>query len=119
MVGYLRAHVADYADPAGTSQFPGPYSGAVGKLALVAEITGQDPHSFGGFDLLKLLTGHVCSAADRPARAPHQVTSTNHSRLFRNRWRCWRWPGPGLTPPAAAVSRLESLQCRAVGSPPS
>ena len=62
---YLRAHVADYADPNGTTPgFPGPYSGSLAKLALVAEITGQDPRSFGGYDLLGLLRRHQCTKPD-------------------------------------------------------
>jgi prenyltransferase beta subunit len=65
IVTYLRAHVAGYADPAGvTPGFPGPYSGALAKLALLAEITGQDPHAFGGYDLLGLLRSHQCNRAN-------------------------------------------------------
>ncbi|HEX4729193.1 MAG TPA: prenyltransferase/squalene oxidase repeat-containing protein, partial [Jatrophihabitans sp.] len=111
VVGYLRAHVADYADPAGTGQYPGPYSGAVGKLALLAEVAGQDPHSFGGFDLLATLTGHVCGAADQAGACTaagdfYQSFSTVSQSLA-----VLALARAGLTPPAAAVSRLESLQC--------
>src|SRR6185503_15949064 len=111
VVGYLRAHVADYADPAGTGQFPGPYSGAVGKLAVLAEVTGQDPHSFGGFDLLASLTGHVCSAPDQAGACTaagdfYQSFSTVSQTLA-----VLALARGGVTPPAAAVSRLESLQC--------
>jgi prenyltransferase beta subunit len=65
IVTYLRAHVAAYADPAGvTPGFPGPFSGSLAKLALLAEITGQDPHAFGGYDLLGLLRSHQCAKAN-------------------------------------------------------
>lgn len=65
VVTYLRAHVAAYADPDGTTPgLPGPYSGALAKLALLAEITGQNPRSFGGYDLLGLLREHQCAKAN-------------------------------------------------------
>ena len=40
VVGYLRAHVGDYVDQSGAAG--GPYSGAAGKLAVLAESTGQE-----------------------------------------------------------------------------
>ncbi|MGI8664434.1 MAG: prenyltransferase/squalene oxidase repeat-containing protein [Jatrophihabitans sp.] len=111
VLGYLSAHVADYADPAGTSDYPGPYGGAVGKLALLAEITGQDPHAFGGFDLLATLTGHVCAAAD----------STGGCSAAGDFYQAFSGASQSLAvlalargqvqPPAAAVGRLEELQC--------
>ncbi|HEY5335363.1 MAG TPA: hypothetical protein VIJ71_05010, partial [Mycobacteriales bacterium] len=61
VVGYLDAHVADYADPSGA--LGGPFDGAAGKLALLNEIVGQDPHKVGGTDLIALLTSNVCTAA--------------------------------------------------------
>jgi prenyltransferase beta subunit len=111
VVGYLRAHVADYADPAGTTSFPGPYSGAVGKLALLAEVTGQDPRAFGGFDLLATLTGHVCTAANQAGSctAPgdfYQSFSTVSQSLA-----ILALARGGVVPPAAALSRLSQLQC--------
>jgi len=111
VVGYLAAHVADYADPAGTGQYPGPYGGALGKLALVAESTGQDPTSFGGFDLLTTLTGHVCTAADSSGACTaagdfYQSYSTISQSLA-----VLALARDGQTPPAATVSRLEELQC--------
>ncbi len=117
VVRYLSLHVADYADPAGTSQYPGPYSGAVGKLALIAEITGQRPTSFGGFNLLKTLTNHVCTVADKAGSctAPgdfYQSYSTVSQSLA-----VLALARGGVTPPAAAVARLASLQCPDGGFP--
>ncbi|WP_375489337.1 prenyltransferase/squalene oxidase repeat-containing protein [uncultured Jatrophihabitans sp.] len=60
MVTWLEGDVANYADPAGAEG--GPYSGGLSKLALVAEATGNDPHAFGGTDLLGLVKSKVCSA---------------------------------------------------------
>lgn len=59
MVRYLEGQVDAYADTSG--MFGGPYSGALAKLALVAESTGHDPHAFGGADLLTVLADHVCT----------------------------------------------------------
>ena len=111
VVGYLAAHVVDYADPAGTTQYPGPYSGAVGKLALVAEITGQDPHDFGGFDLLKTLTDHVCTAADSAGSCTAAGDFYQSFSAISQALAVLALARGGVTPPAAAVTRLESLQC--------
>lgn len=111
VTGYLRAHVADYADPAGTGQYPGPYSGAVGKLALLAEVTGQDPHAFGGFDLLKTLTDSVCTAADSNGfcTAPGDF-SQSYSTISQS-LSVLALARAGQSAPAAAITRLEELQC--------
>lgn len=112
VVSYLAAHVAAYADPAGSStDFPGPYSGAVAKLALVAEITGQDPHHFGGFDLLTTLTDHVCTAADTAGSCTAAGDFYQSFSAISQALGVLALARGGITPPAAAVSRLESLQC--------
>jgi hypothetical protein len=110
VVKYLAAHVADYADPAGANTaFPGPYSGAVGKLALVAEITGQDPHGFGGFDLLQTLTDNVCTGPNASCGAAgdffgaFSTISQSLAVLALARG--------GITPPAATITRLTGMQC--------
>jgi hypothetical protein len=108
---YLAGHVADYADPAGTSAYPGPYGGATAKLALLAEVMGQDPHHFGGFDLLSTLTGHVCTAAvdDGSCTAAgdfSQAYSTVSQALG-----VLALARGGVEPPAATVTRLLQLQC--------
>ncbi len=110
-VGYLAAHVADYADPAGTGQFPGPFGGATGKLALLAEITGQDPHDFGGFDLLQTLTDHVCSAPDV---AGYCSAAGDFYGAFSGTGQALAvlaLARAGIAPPAATVTRLGQLQC--------
>jgi hypothetical protein len=38
--------------------------GSLGKEALLAEVTGFDPHDFGIHDLVRALAGSICSAAD-------------------------------------------------------
>ncbi|HEX2902024.1 MAG TPA: hypothetical protein VHO01_01095 [Jatrophihabitans sp.] len=114
ITGYLRAHVADYADPAGKAKdYPGPFSGAVAKLALVAEVTGQDPHSFGGYDLLQVLIDNVCTAPDSSGgylcTAPGDFTQAYST--ISQALGVLALARAGVTPPAAAVARLEQLQC--------
>ncbi|WP_433891028.1 prenyltransferase/squalene oxidase repeat-containing protein [Streptomyces sp. CA-111067] len=109
--GYLFAHVADYADPAGTSAYPGPYTGSAAKLTVLAEVTGQDPTAVGGFDLLKTLTDNVCTAAttDGFCTAPgdfSQAYSTVSQALG-----VLALARAGVAPPAAALDRLDQLQC--------
>jgi hypothetical protein len=62
--GWLAANSAGYIDAVGA--FGGPSAGAYAKLALVAEVTGGDPHAFGGVDLLTNLSALECPAAGRP-----------------------------------------------------
>lgn len=111
VVGYLRDHVAAYADPDGTSAYPGPYSGAIGKLAVLAEITGQNPRAFGGFDLLAHLSADVCTAPDKTGActAPGdfiQAYSTVSQSLG-----VLALARGGVNPPPTTVVRLASLQC--------
>jgi hypothetical protein len=61
--GWLAANASSYIDPAGT--FGGPFPGSYAKLALVAEVTGRDPHSVGGIDLLGKLRELECPATGR------------------------------------------------------
>lgn len=111
VAGYLRAHVADYADPAGTGSFPGPFSGAVGKLALLAEITGQDPTSFGGFNLLSTLTSHVCTAADSAGSCTEAGDFYQSYSGISQALAVLALARAGVTPPAATITRLQQLQC--------
>jgi hypothetical protein len=110
VVKFLAAHVADYADPAGANTaFPGPYSGAVGKLALVAEITGQDPHDFGGFDLLQTLTDNVCTGPNASCGAAGDFFGS-FSTISQSLAVLALARG-GVTPPAATITRLTGMQC--------
>jgi prenyltransferase beta subunit len=63
VVRYLAKHVNAYVDPRGKQSFPGPFTGAAGKLAVLAEITGRSPRAFGGVNLLHVLTSNVCARA--------------------------------------------------------
>lgn len=112
LLAYLEAHTADYADPAGTApSYPGPYSGAVGKLAVLAEITGQDPRSFGGFDLLSTLTSHVCTAATADGNCSAAGDFSQAYSPVSQALDVLALARGGVEPPAPAVTRLEQLQC--------
>jgi cell division septation protein DedD len=65
--GYLADNAAGYADAAGS--FGGPFPGSYAKLALVAEVTGGNPHAFGGLDLLAALRALECPAGAQGACA--------------------------------------------------
>lgn len=59
---WLAANADAYASLHDTSGAPGPYDGSVAKLALVAQVTGRDATSFGGYNLLKALQDDQCTA---------------------------------------------------------
>ncbi|MDP9241352.1 MAG: hypothetical protein M3O55_12060, partial [Actinomycetota bacterium] len=69
---YLAAHAADYI---GATDGTGPYPGSYAKLALVAEVTGHDPATFGGVDLL---------AGLRALQCPHAGCSAAEDGAFKN-----------------------------------
>jgi hypothetical protein len=58
MVSFVNARAASWTG-AGTAY---PIGGALGKLALLAEVLGQSPRSVGGVDLISALDGAVCAA---------------------------------------------------------
>jgi hypothetical protein len=70
---WLAAHAADYI---GATDGTGPYPGSYAKLALVAEVSGRNPASFGGIDLLSRLRAMQC---------PHPACASGQAGLFRNR----------------------------------
>jgi hypothetical protein len=61
-VSYLAAHVADYTMINDKSGKPGPSDGAIGKSAVAAMVAGDDPTSFGGYNLLQTLKADECTA---------------------------------------------------------
>lgn len=112
VLGYLLAHTADYADPGGTAaSYPGPYSGAVGKLAVVAEISGQDPRSFAGFDLISTLSSHVCTAPDAGGSCTAAGDFSQAYSTVSQALDVLALARAGVEPPAGALARLEQLQC--------
>jgi len=122
---WLAANAPGYIDTAGA--FGGPFPGAYAKLALVAEVTGRDPHAFGGIDLLGKLRMLECPAIGRPDCAPGQAG------LFKNTTTDGGFPNVvtqalavlalsrpdagGDGPGAAAVGFLVRQQCTDGGFP--
>lgn len=60
---YLDTHAAAYVhgDPSSGEKVGAHYAGSTGKLALVAQVAGKNPSSFGGFDLIKELRALLAS----------------------------------------------------------
>jgi hypothetical protein len=113
VVGYLRAHVGDYVDQTGVAG--GPYGGAAGKLAVLAESTGQDSASFGGVDLLTVLTGNVCTTGNPDPNAFDPCSAVGD---FRGAYSgasqalgVLALGRAGVAAPAPALARLVQLQC--------
>jgi hypothetical protein len=121
--GWLAANSAGYIDVGNANG--GPFAGAYAKLALVAEVTGGDPHAFGGVDLLGDLRALECPSVGRPECA-------GTPGLFRNAIRdgganvvsqalavvaLSRSPVAADHPDAAAVAFLVSQQCPDGGFP--
>ncbi|MGA5699657.1 prenyltransferase/squalene oxidase repeat-containing protein [Peterkaempfera bronchialis] len=109
ITAYLAAHADDYLQPDGTSVPPDPT--AVANLALLAEATGADPRDFGGHDLPVDLADHVCSAAGSLGNCTaagdfHGAFSPSTQALG-----VLALARSSVAPPAAAVARLEQLQC--------
>ncbi|MET8983232.1 prenyltransferase/squalene oxidase repeat-containing protein [Streptomyces sp. NPDC004539] len=113
ITAFLAAHTADYAYPNGTDRAPD--ATAAARLALLAEITGQDAHTFGGHDLVGDLAKNVCAAGPESGEPTPGCTAKGDFAgagyaegqalsvlaLLRS----------GTTPPAATVGRLTQLQC--------
>ena len=113
VVGYLRTHVDDYADPTGNAG--GPFSGAAAKLAVVAESTGQDPTSFGGVDLISTLKSNVCTTGNPDPSAFDACTAVGDFRgAYSGVSQALAVLALGradVAVPAPALTRLTQLQC--------
>jgi len=123
--GWLAANAAGYIDPTGA--FGGPFPGSYAKLALVAEVTGRDPHAFGGVDLVGKLAALECPASGRADCA------AGETGLFKNTTTDGGFPNivtqalavlalsrsdiPADHPDAAAVDFLVGQQCSNGGFP--
>lgn len=122
MVGWLATQVATYADPTPVTTpdtnllYVGPYSGALAKLALVAESTGGDPHAFGGVDLLGIIASRVCTGPDEIGTCTaagdfHQAFSSISQSLGVLALQASPVEADHLTISSPPVMRLSQLQC--------
>lgn len=110
---FLAAHTDDYAYPAGRTEAPD--ATAAARLALVAEITGNDPAKFGGHDLIADLAANVCAAGPESGEPTPGCTAKGD---FRNATytdgqalSVLALLRAGTTPPANTVARLTQVQC--------
>jgi prenyltransferase beta subunit len=110
---FLVKHVDAYVDPRGKQSFPGPFTGAAGKLAVLAEITDRHPRAFGGVNLLHVLTSNVCKRAKGGQFGPcsakgdfYQAFSTVGQALG-----VLALARAHASVPRAALRRLVELQC--------
>jgi Squalene-hopene cyclase C-terminal domain/Prenyltransferase and squalene oxidase repeat len=92
-----------------------PYAsgGSIGKEALLAEVVGDDPHAFGGHDLIAALDAAVCarasSGSDTSCAAPGEYTYS--PSVFSQALGVMAQLRAGDTANAAApISYLEGLQ---------
>jgi hypothetical protein len=91
--------------------------GAIGKEALLAEVTGRNPRSFGGHDLIAALDASVCTRAS--ASCPAAGSYLNATSVFDQALGIMAQFRAGQASEAAApVAYLEGLQS-ADGSFPS
>lgn len=107
IVTWIAANSAAYAG-IGTPYAAG---GSLGKIALVAEVTGHDPTAFGGGDLLAALDASRCTAADaaRGCIAPggYAFTPTTFGQAFAI---MATWRGGDRASVPASVDLLEAMQ---------
>ncbi|MEU6476851.1 prenyltransferase/squalene oxidase repeat-containing protein [Streptomyces sp. NPDC047017] len=113
VTAFLAAHTGDYAYPNGPGQAPD--ASAAARLALLAEITGGDPHAFGGHDLVGDLMKNVCAAGPASGSPTPGCTAAGdfHDAGYADgqALAVLAVLRAGVTPPAAAVDRLTQVQC--------
>ncbi len=113
VIAYLKAHVEDYADVSGA--FGGPFSGSLAKLAVVAELSNGNPHSFGGVDLIKQISTHVCtgpiSGDFSPCTAAGDIYNAFSGISQALAVLALQRAHSGLTASSSVVTRLGQLQC--------
>jgi hypothetical protein len=117
---WLKTQVDAYADIDNADHY-GPYSGSLAKLALVAEATGGNPHSFGtdntNKDLLGVLKSDVCTSAQvdgytcSAAGDFYQAYSGISQALGVLALQASSVASDHLTATSPVVARLHQLQC--------
>ncbi|MFC8127379.1 prenyltransferase/squalene oxidase repeat-containing protein [Streptomyces sp. NPDC057302] len=115
MKSYLAAHSDEFAYPQGSGKAPSPSGAAL--LALLAVSTEGDPRSFGGHDLAGDLAKSACTEGgtsgcvakgDFPDVGDVETQALAVLALQR----------AGVRPPAAAVARVATHQCKDGGFSP-
>ncbi|MEU7946591.1 prenyltransferase/squalene oxidase repeat-containing protein [Micromonospora taraxaci] len=109
IVDYLRAHVDAAIFPNGGTAAP--HTANVANLSLLLTSTGGDPRAFGGRDLIATLTDRVCTATDVEAGCVAAGDFAGSSDPLTHATALLALKRAGVTPPAAAVTRLTEQQC--------
>ncbi|WP_446684981.1 prenyltransferase/squalene oxidase repeat-containing protein [Kitasatospora gansuensis] len=109
VVTFLQAHTDRFVFPDGPGTEPD--SRAAALLALVAESTGGNPRSFGGRDLLADLNDHVCTAQGENGKCTAAGDFHGAASPWVQAYGVIALARGGVTPPAAALSRFDVLQC--------
>ena len=105
---WLSAHVADYAGDGATES----YAGSLAKLALIAQVEGQNPSSFGSRNLLTDLGGREQGANGvNPGRFSDKSAYGDYSNAITQALALIVQVRAGTAPSRSALDSLESLQC--------
>lgn len=70
VLAYLQAHAGAYVhgDPTKGEKLGAQYAGPTAKLALLAQLSGNDPSAFGGLDLIAELRGLMATSGPKSGR---------------------------------------------------
>lgn len=119
VTGYLRAQAGGYVhgDPTQGEKAGAHYAGPTGKLALVASVTGDDPRSFGGIDLLGELQALMVTSGPDAGRFRDDSAFGDYSNPLGQGFDVLALERAGMKAPRAAVDALVSSQCADGGFP--
>jgi hypothetical protein len=112
---WLTGEVAHYTSIGTPSASPG----ALAKLALFAEATGRNPHSFGGSDLIAALDTLVCADATSPCAGPGAFKTQYASTLIQSLGVIAQLRANDKSHAATPIKYLESVQFANGGWPAS
>ena len=120
VVLYLEQNSAGYVhgDPALGEKVDANYAGATGKLALVAQVTGNDPTSLGGIDLVSELRGLLVTTGKDAGRFSDDSAFGDFSNPLGQSFAVLALERATSTgAPQVAVNYLVAAQCADGGFP--
>jgi hypothetical protein len=116
--GYLAAHVDDYVHGAawadgspGSEKEGANYAGPTGKAIVTALAAGQDPRTFGGFDLVSELQGLMVTSGTEAGRFADDSAFGDYSNPLGQAFDIIALKRATGTVPDAAVAYLLTAQC--------
>lgn len=121
---YLSAHVDDYVHGAafadgtpGGEKVGANYAGPTGKAIVAALAAGQNPRSFGGFDLVSELQGLMVTSGAKTGRFVDDSAFGDYSNPVGQAFDIIALRRTTGTVPGAAVTYLLTAQCADGGFP--